>query len=92
MILKLSERLIEIAPHPMSKVLYTNSGSESNDKAFKVAWYYQNASECPSKKKIISRLRGYHGVTITTGPLAGMNYANKRFDLLLPMVRLVPFL
>ena len=65
--LELSERLVEMAPKPMSKVLYANSGSESNDTAVKVAWYYQNALGRPDKKKIISRLRGYHGVTITSG-------------------------
>ena len=59
--LELSERLIEMAPHPMSKVLYANSGSESNDTAVKVAWYYQNYFEHPSKKKIIPRFHGYHG-------------------------------
>ena len=35
--LELSERLVEMAPKPMSKVLYANSGSESNDTAVKVA-------------------------------------------------------
>ena len=35
----------------MSKVLYANSGSESNDTAVKVAWYYQNALGRPDKKK-----------------------------------------
>ena len=84
--LELSERLIEMAPHPMSKVLYANSGSESNDTAVKVAWYYQNALGRLSKKKIISRLRGYHGVTITTGSLTGMDSAHKGFDLPRPMV------
>ena len=49
--LELSERLVEMAPKPMSKVLYANSGSESNDTAVKVAWYYQNALGRPDKKK-----------------------------------------
>jgi len=84
--LELSERLVEMAPKPMSKVLYANSGSESNDTAVKVAWYYQNALGRPNKKKIISRLRGYHGVTITTGSLTGMDYAHKGFDLPRPNV------
>ena len=84
--LELSERLVEMAPKPMSKVLYANSGSESNDTAVKVAWYYQNALGRPDKKKIISRLRGYHGVTITSGSLTGMDYAHKGFDLPRPHV------
>ena len=84
--LELSERLVEMAPKPLSKVLYANSGSESNDTAVKVAWYYQNALGRPDKKKIISRLRGYHGVTITSGSLPGMDYAHKGFDLPRPHV------
>ena len=35
--LELSERLVEMALKPMSKLLYANSGSESNDTAVKVA-------------------------------------------------------
>ena len=42
--------------------------------------------DSPDKKKIISRLRGYHGVTITSGSLTGMDYAHKGFDLPRPHV------
>ena len=49
--LELSERLMEMAPQPMSKVLLANSGSESNDTAVKVAWYYQNALDDLKRKK-----------------------------------------
>jgi 4-aminobutyrate--pyruvate transaminase len=62
-------------------VLYANSGSESNDTAIKMAWYYQNALGRTKKKKIISRYRGYHGVTIMSGSLTGMEYAHKGFDM-----------
>ena len=54
----LAEKLIEIAPVPMSKVFYTNSGSEANDTIVKMVWYRSNALGKPEKKKIISRLRG----------------------------------
>lgn len=84
--LELSERLVEKAPKPMSKLLYANSGSESKDTAVKVAWNYQNALGRRDKKNIISRLRGYHGVTITSGSLTGMDYAHKGFDLPRPHV------
>ena len=57
------------APHlrGMGKVLFANSGSEANDQAIKLVWYYNNALGRPQKKKIISRWRGYHGVTIGSG-------------------------
>mgnify|MGYP000350774202 FL=1 len=79
--LKLSEELVKISPKSLTKVLYANSGSESNDTAIKMAWYYQNALGKTKKKKIISRYRGYHGVTIMSGSLTGMDYAHKGFDM-----------
>lgn len=38
--IQLAERLISLAPVPMSKVLFACSGSEANDTAIKLVWYY----------------------------------------------------
>ena len=77
----LAEKLIEIAPVPMSKVFYTNSGSEANDTIVKMVWYRSNALGTPEKKKIISRTRGYHGVTVASASMTGLPYNHKSFDL-----------
>jgi 4-aminobutyrate--pyruvate transaminase len=77
----LSEMLIERAPCPMSKVFYANSGSEANDTAIKMVWYFNNAIGRPEKKKIISRLKAYHGITIASGSLTGLPANHKMFDL-----------
>lgn len=77
----LAERLIGIAPVPMSKVFYTNSGSEANDTVMKMIWYRANAMARPEKKKLISRHRGYHGVTIASASLTGLPNNHKSFDL-----------
>ena len=77
----LAEKLISIAPVPMSKVLFANSGSEANDLAVKLIWYYNNALGRPGKKKIISRLRGYHGITVASGSLTGLPLMHRDFDL-----------
>ncbi|WP_206931916.1 aspartate aminotransferase family protein [Roseococcus thiosulfatophilus] len=77
----LAEMLLERAPVPMSKVFFANSGSEANDSAIKMIWYYNNAIGRPQKKKIISRLKGYHGVTIASASLTGLPYNHKFFDL-----------
>ena len=77
----LAEKLISIAPVPMSKVLFANSGSEANDLAIKLVWYYNNALGRPKKKKIISRNRAYHGITIATGSLTGLTSVHQDFDL-----------
>jgi 4-aminobutyrate--pyruvate transaminase len=59
----LSEKLLSIAPVPMSKVLLQCSGSEANDSAVKLVWYHWHAQGKPEKRKIISRSGSYHGST-----------------------------
>ncbi|GIR64009.1 MAG: hypothetical protein CM15mP68_6750 [Pseudomonadota bacterium] len=63
----LAERLIEMAPMDGGRVFFGLSGSDANDTQIKLLWYYNNAIGRPEKKKIISRKRGYHGITIASG-------------------------
>jgi 4-aminobutyrate---pyruvate transaminase len=77
----LAEKLVSIAPGNMSKVFFTNSGSEANDTAIKMIWYYNNARGQAQKKKIISRLHAYHGSTIGAGSLTGIPRNHLDFDL-----------
>ncbi len=77
----LAEKLIGMAPVPMSKVFFANSGSEANDTAIKMIWYYNNALGRPEKKKIISRIKGYHGVTVAAASLTGLPANHRDFDL-----------
>jgi 4-aminobutyrate--pyruvate transaminase len=80
-VIDLAERLIKMAPVPMSKVFFGNSGSEANDTVVKLVWYFNNAMGRPRKKKIIARIKGYHGVTVAAGSLTGLPYAQSGFDL-----------
>jgi 4-aminobutyrate--pyruvate transaminase len=82
----LAERLLEIAPVPMSKVFFANSGSEANDTAVKIIWYINNARGLPEKKKIIAREKGYHGVTLMTASMTGLANNHRDFDLPLDRV------
>lgn len=77
----LAERLCNMAPGNMGKAFFANSGSEANDTAIKIVWYYNNAIGRPEKKKIISRLKGYHGVTVAAASLTGLPYNHQDFDL-----------
>lgn len=79
--IELAEALKELAPMPVSKVFFTSSGSEANDTQVKLAWYMNNALGRPEKKKIISRTKAYHGVTIMAGSLTGLPYAHDGFDM-----------
>jgi 4-aminobutyrate--pyruvate transaminase len=84
---ELAERLIALMPVKMSKVFFNNSGSEANDTAVKLVWYYNNALGRPRKKKIIGRMKGYHGVTIATASLTGLPNNHRDFDLPIANIR-----
>jgi L-2,4-diaminobutyrate transaminase len=77
----LAERIIDVAPEGMSKVLYGTSGSDANDTQVKLVRLYNNLLGRPHKKKIISRHRGYHGVSIASGSLSGFSGMHNGFDL-----------
>ena len=82
--IELAEKLKEMVPSPASKIFFTSSGSEANDSQIKLAWYYNNARGKPEKKKIIGRMRGYHGVTIGAASLTGLPIYHADFDVPLP--------
>jgi 4-aminobutyrate--pyruvate transaminase len=77
----LSEKLLSIAPVPMSKVLLQCSGSEANDSAVKLVWYHWDAQGKPEKRKIISRQGSYHGSTCVAISLTGKPDYHKGFGL-----------
>ena len=77
----LAEKLKEMAPMPVGKVFFANSGSEANDSQIKFMWYAANARGEPKRKKIIARNRAYHGVTLASASLTGLDAFHKSFDL-----------
>src|SRR5712691_1576097 len=79
--IELAERLKDIAPIPVSKIFFCNSGSEANDTQIKLVWYLNNALGRPQKKKIISRVKAYHGVTVAAASLTGLPANHRDFDL-----------
>ena len=79
--INLSEKLIGIAPNNLKKIFFCNSGSEANDTAIKIVWYYHAALGNMQKRKIISRKGSYHGVTLASASLTALEYAQKGFSL-----------
>jgi len=77
----LAEKLKEMAPFPVGKVFFANSGSEANDSQIKFLWYAANARGEGKRKKIIARDRAYHGVTLASASLTGLDAFHKSFDL-----------
>ncbi len=84
--INLAEKLLQMAPVPMSKVFFANSGSEANDTVVKMVWYMNNALGRPAKKKIIGRIKGYHGITVASASLTGLPLNHRSFDLPIPNI------
>ena len=85
-IIRLADRVLSLfrdkagAGH-LSKVFFGTSGSDANDTNFKLVRYYNNLLGRPQKKKIISRLGSYHGLTYAAASLTGIPAFHKAFDL-----------
>lgn len=85
-IIRLAERVLRLfheqagATH-LSKVFFGQGGSDANDTNFKLVRYYNNLRGKPAKKKIISRMGAYHGLTYAAGSLTGIPVYHTAFDL-----------
>ncbi|HLR61809.1 MAG TPA: aminotransferase [Lentibacillus sp.] len=58
------------------QTFFSNSGSEANETAFKIARQYHMQTGNPGKYKFISRYRAYHGSTM--GAMSATAQANRR--------------
>ncbi|HKX19866.1 MAG TPA: aspartate aminotransferase family protein [bacterium] len=87
---RLAERLVHLAYPNSSGVYFTTAGAESNESAFKTARYYWKVRGKPDKVKIISRVHGYHGVTMAAMSATGMPAFHKMFGPLVPNFIQIP--
>ncbi|MEM6833770.1 MAG: aminotransferase [Pseudomonadota bacterium] len=78
---ELSALIAEKTPAGLDQIFYASSGSEANDTAIKLIWYYWNLKGQPQRKKIIARERAYHGTTIGAASLTGLPFMHHIFDL-----------
>jgi beta-alanine--pyruvate transaminase len=69
--------IAKMAPAGMDRVFFTDSGSESADTAIKMAIAYHRARGESSRRIIIGRERGYHGVNVG-GTMAGGIPGNRK--------------
>ena len=76
----LSDKLAEMVPVDNAQIFYGHSGSDANDSHIKMLRYYFNAIGKPEKRKIITRERAYHGVTVAAGSLTSLPVNNAHFD------------
>ena len=82
-----ASRILRMAPGNMARVFFGLSGSDANDTQVKIVWYYNNLKGRPQKKKIISRKRAYHGVTVVAASLTGLPVLHNAFDLPIDRVK-----
>lgn len=81
---ELASVLAARTPADLNEIFFACSGSEANDSAIKLIWYYWNLQGKPAKKAIISRKLAYHGSTVAGASLTGLDFMHGIFDLPLP--------
>lgn len=78
---KLAEKIMSTQPIPMARVIFQGSGSEANEAALKLCWFYNNALGRPERRKIIGRKGGFHGHTTGAASISGKPDTHNGFGL-----------
>ena len=76
--IKLAKELTEVMPGAKRRVYFSNSGSEANEKAFKIARQYGRKKYGTDKYKILYRFRDYHGTTL--GALSATGQEERKYE------------
>tara|TARA_B100000029_G_C17602414_1_gene966278 strand:+ start:4014 stop:5393 length:1380 start_codon:yes stop_codon:yes gene_type:complete len=82
--IELSRVLSEISPLGIKKFFYGSSGSESNDTLIRLVRRYWDLLGKKNKKTFISRTYAYHGSTMASASLGGMQAMHNQGDLPIP--------
>jgi adenosylmethionine-8-amino-7-oxononanoate aminotransferase len=77
---ELASTLVDRSPGDLSKVFYTNSGSEANEAAFKLAREYFRARGHSEKSVVVSRWQSYHGATLGALSASGNTLRRRGFE------------
>lgn len=88
--INLAKKLVALTPEGLNRVFFTCGGSETNESNLKIARYYNNIQGKNDKIKVISRLYGYHGVSMAALTATGMPNFWKNFEPLLPGFTHIP--
>jgi len=81
----LAEKLVQLAPKGLTRVFYSDSGSEANEIAMKMAFQFwqQTRPARPKKTMFLTLKEGYHGDTIGSVSLGGIDLFHGIFGKLL---------
>jgi adenosylmethionine-8-amino-7-oxononanoate transaminase len=86
---ELAERLIRIAPRGLKRVFYSDSGSEAMEIALKIAFQYWQ-QEGSRRREFITLAQAYHGDTVGSVSLGGIDLFHKIYRPLLFRTTRVP--
>ncbi len=88
--IELAEKVDSLMPEADRKIFFSNSGSEANEKAFKMARLYSRLEHGTDKYKILYRHRDYHGTTLAALSATGQDERRMGFEPLVPGFEMVP--
>lgn len=80
---ELAEQLVTIAPQGLAKVFYSDDGSTAVEVALKMAFQYWQHKGKPGKQKFIALDQAYHGDTVGTVSVGGIDLFHRIFKPLL---------
>jgi len=83
-VVALSQKLAEVTPEGMNRVFYAGSGSEANDTNIRFVRHYWASQGKPEKRVIISRKNAYHGSSMGSASLGGMQAMHAQGGLPVP--------
>ncbi|HTL47896.1 MAG TPA: adenosylmethionine--8-amino-7-oxononanoate transaminase, partial [Verrucomicrobiae bacterium] len=81
--IELAEKLVQIAPEGLTRVFYSDSGSEAVEIALKMAYQYWQQKGRTSKKKFVKLSQSYHGDTIGSVSVGGIDLFHEVYGPLL---------
>ncbi len=79
----LAERLVSLAPPGLTRVFFSDSGSTAVEIALKIAFQYQQLRSAPARTKFLALKHAYHGDTIGSVSVGGIDTFHKIFHPLL---------
>lgn len=78
--IELAEKLVKLAGEPFSKVFYSDDGSTAVEVAIKMAYQYWYQKGKPEKKHFVSMTESYHGDTLGSVSVGGIDIYKKIFN------------
>lgn len=78
---RLSGQIACLRKDKLKHLFFVNSGSEANDCAVKLCWYFFNAKGKTDKKAFVTFDRAYHGSTVAAASLTALPHMHRAFDL-----------